>query len=209
MNKSDTIAALAAALAKAQGQMAGAVKDSANPFFKSKYADLSSVTAAIKQPLADNGLSYVQVSNQADDAVSIETIILHESGEWISTGAVIAPVSKHDAQGYGSAQTYARRYSLQMAFGVPSEDDDGQLAAQAAPAKKDKKQEPPKESAAFIKFENEWLDDMRGAAMDGTEALGAAFKVMPTGDLKNQFWAKHGAALKAAAQEAEHATADA
>lgn len=207
MNKSETIAALASALAKAQGQMAGAVKDSANPFFKSKYADLSSVTAAIKQALSDNGLSYVQVSHPADDAVSIETIILHESGEWISTGPVVAPVAKHDAQGYGSAQTYARRYSLQMAFGVPAEDDDGNAATQSAPAKKDKM--PSRSDIAYQAFESEWLEDMRGSAMNGVEALQAAFKAMPKCSHKDEFWKRHGASLKAAAQEAEHATADA
>lgn len=68
--------------------------------------------------------------------------------------------------------------------------------------------EPKPENAAFLKFEKEWLDDMRGAAMSGTEALGIAFKAIPKSELKNQFWAKHGAGLKAAAQEAENATAN-
>lgn len=135
MNKSESIAALSAALSKAQAVMEGAKKDSANPFFKSKYADLASVTEAIRKPLSDNGLSYVQISHEKDDAAAIETVILHESGEWISCGTVVAPVSKADAQGFGSAITYARRYSLQAAFGIAPEDDDGNAAAAAKPQK--------------------------------------------------------------------------
>jgi len=134
MNKSESIAALAAALAKAQGSMKGAVKDSANPFFKSKYADLASVVEAIRSAFAANGLSYIQTvePSQADE-VRVETMILHESGEWISCGVLALPVSKVDAQGYGSALTYARRYSLSAAVGVAPEDDDGNAATAAKP----------------------------------------------------------------------------
>jgi len=135
MNKSDSIAALAAALAKAQGQMKGAVKDSANPFFKSKYADLASVVEAIRAAFSANGLSYIQTVEPSDkDEVRVETTLLHASGEWISCGVLSLPVSKHDAQGYGSALTYARRYSLSAAAGVAAElDDDGNAASAAKP----------------------------------------------------------------------------
>ena len=133
MEKSDSIKELAEALAKAQGTIEGAVKDSANPFFKSKYADLSSVVAAIRWPLAKNGLSYTQILHDADNAVCVETIIMHSSGEWLSTGRLTVPVSKLDAQGFGSALTYTRRYSLSAAFGVAPEDDDGNAAASAKP----------------------------------------------------------------------------
>lgn len=133
MNKSDTISSLAAALAKAQPKIEGATKDKTNPHFKSKYADLASVAEAIAGPLADNGLSYVQTSHDREHAAAIETIILHTSGEWLGCGVVAVPVSKLDAQGFGSALTYARRYSLSAAFGVVPEDDDGNQAAKAAP----------------------------------------------------------------------------
>ena len=134
MNKSDSIAALAAALAKAQGTMKGAVKDSANPFFKSKYADLASVVEAIRSAFSANGLSYIQTIQPSDrDEVRVETMILHSSGEWISCGVLALPVSKVDAQGYGSALTYARRYSLSAAVGVAPEDDDGNAATMAKP----------------------------------------------------------------------------
>ena len=133
--KSETIKELATALNKAQFQIKGALKDSSNPFFKSKYADLSSVVEAIREALHENGLSYVQISHDRESAACIETLIMHASGEWLSCGPVSAPVSKNDAQGFGSAMTYARRYSLSAAFGVAPEDDDGNAAASAPPKK--------------------------------------------------------------------------
>ena len=134
MNKSESIKELATSLAKAQGSIKGAIKDSSNPFFKSKYADLASVVEAIRSAFAANGLSYIQTvePSQADE-VRVETMILHESGEWISCGVLALPVSKVDAQGYGSALTYARRYSLSAAVGVAPEDDDGNAATAAKP----------------------------------------------------------------------------
>jgi len=134
MNKSESIAGLAAALAQAQGSMKGAIKDSANPFFKSKYADLASVVEAIRAAFSANGLSYIQTLEPSDkDEVRVETTLLHSSGEWISCGILSLPVSKVDAQGYGSALTYARRYSLSAAVGVAPEDDDGNAASLAKP----------------------------------------------------------------------------
>ncbi len=136
MNKSESIASLAKSLAIAQGQMSGAVKDKANPFFKSVYSDLASVVAAIREPLSANGLSFVQVTHPSDkNEIIVETVLMHESGEWLS-GTIAIPVSKADAQGYGSAITYAKRYGLQGLLGVPSEDDDGNAAAKAKPPNK-------------------------------------------------------------------------
>ena len=135
MNKSESIKELATALAKAQGEFSGAVKDSSNPFFKSKYADLQSVVSAIKPSLSKHGLSFIQINHDGESAAGVETVILHASGEFISTGVISVPVSKQDAQGYGSAITYARRYSLQTAFGIAPEDDDGNAASQAKPEK--------------------------------------------------------------------------
>ena len=134
MNKSESIKELATSLAKAQGSIKGAIKDSSNPFFKSKYADLASVVEAIRSAFAANGLSYIQTvePSQADE-VRVETMILHSSGEWISCGVLALPVSKVDAQGYGSALTYARRYSLSAAVGIAPEDDDGNAATAAKP----------------------------------------------------------------------------
>lgn len=134
MNQSETIGSLAGALAKAQGAIRFALRDSANPFFKSKYADLASVVEAIRDPLSQNGLAWIQRIHESQrEEVRVETIILHDSGEWISCGILTVPVSKADAQGHGSALTYARRYSVSAAFGVAADDDDGNAAAKAAP----------------------------------------------------------------------------
>ena len=134
--KSDSIKEIATSLAKAQGQMKGAIKDSANPFFKSKYADLASVVEAIRTAFSENGLSYIQTVEPSDkDEVRVKTVLLHSSGEWLDCGILALPVTKADAQGFGSALTYARRYSLSAACGVAPEDDDGNAAAKAVPAK--------------------------------------------------------------------------
>lgn len=125
MKTSESIAALAAALCKAQSQMGGAAKSADNPFFKSKYADLSSVVQAIKQPFADNGLSYVQFPISTQSAIGVVTRLMHESGEWMEQEYYL-PLQKLDPQAAGSAITYARRYSLQAVAGIPAEDDDGE-----------------------------------------------------------------------------------
>lgn len=122
---------LFSAYAKAFPEIEGALKDSTNPHFKSKYADLTSTTMAIKPALAKYGLSFVQISHIAEGGVCVETLIMHSSGESLSCGKFYAPATKQDAQGYGSAMTYARRYSLSAAFGVCPEDDDGNAAVAA------------------------------------------------------------------------------
>lgn len=133
MNSSETIKELAAALAKAQAVMENASKDTANPFFKSKYANLESVVGVIRPAIEKFGLSFIQVCHDWDVGAKVETIILHESGEWLSCGIMAAPATKADAQGFGSALTYARRYSLSAAFGVATEDDDGNAASKNKP----------------------------------------------------------------------------
>lgn len=133
MDKSESIKALAMALNKAQDEMGGAAKDNKNPFFKSKYADLSSVVKAIKEPFAKNGLSYSQFPVYRDGFCGVETILMHVSGEFICS-ELLLPVTKKDPQAAGSAITYARRYALQSIAGIPSEDDDGQAATAAKKA---------------------------------------------------------------------------
>lgn len=127
---------ISAAYAKAFAKIAGATKDSVNPHFKSKYADLASVMAAIKPALIENDLFFTQVTVPNPDGVEIETILFHASGEQMPMGNIFVPVSKRDAQGFGSAISYARRYALQTAFGVSSEDDDGNAATANPPATK-------------------------------------------------------------------------
>lgn len=134
MNASQSIASLAEALSKAQGEMDKAVKDRDNPAFRgAKYADLANVIDVVKAVAPKYGLSFAQIAHDVENHAAIETVIMHASGEWLSTGTVSVPVTKQDAQGYGSAITYARRYSLSAAFGVGAEDDDGNSAAKAKP----------------------------------------------------------------------------
>jgi hypothetical protein len=109
--------------------MGGAVKDAKNPFFKSSYADLTSVIKAIKEPFANNGLSYSQfpVTSEGGGGVGVVTVLLHSSGQWIESEFYL-PLAKKDPQGGGSAITYARRYALQAMAGIPTADDDAEAA---------------------------------------------------------------------------------
>lgn len=122
-----------AALAKALPELESAKKNKANPAFKSKYADLAAVIEAL-EPIRKHGLWYRQVLHESADGVNVETIYIHEGGDTLSAGSLYMPATKRDAQGFGSALTYARRYSLQAAFGLATEDDDGNAAVKSAPA---------------------------------------------------------------------------
>jgi len=134
MQTSEQINEIAAAIAKAQSQIAGASKDKTNPHYKSKYADLSSVWEACRGALSANGLGVVQMTRFSErDEVIVVTRLLHASGQWLQ-GELNLPVSRADAQGFGSALTYARRYALAAAVGVAPEDDDGNLATAAKPS---------------------------------------------------------------------------
>lgn len=134
MDKSESIKELASALNRAQAQMSGAKKSASNPFFKSKYANLEEVIQCVKEPFAENGLSFAQFPVSDGDKAGVETVIMHESGEFISNSFMLT-CAKNDPQGMGSAITYARRYGLQAAVGVPSEDDDGEGAMKRKPQK--------------------------------------------------------------------------
>lgn len=133
MNTSSEINELADALSKAQGQMGGASKTADNPFLKSKYADLASVIAAIKEPLASNGLSYIQNPFTRNGSVGVATRLMHKSGQWLESSFSI-PAPKHDAHTYGALVTYCRRFTLQSVLGVPAEDDDGNSITRQAEA---------------------------------------------------------------------------
>lgn len=120
---------ICAAYVEAFAEIEAATKSASNPHFKTKYADLSAVVDAIKPHLAKHQLAFIQCPRPSDGGVCIETILIHASGERLSMGLLFVPANKHDAQGYGSALTYARRYALQTSFGLPTEDDDGNAAA--------------------------------------------------------------------------------
>lgn len=129
MKRSESIKEIATALAKAQGEIKPAAKDSDNPHYKSRYADLASVVSACREPLAKHGLSIIQEPNteKTDGVVMVRTVslLMHVSGEWVECETAI-PCTKADAHGIGSAATYGRRYGYAALVGVVAdEDDDG------------------------------------------------------------------------------------
>lgn len=130
MKHSETLAALAPALVKALAAIGGVAKSADNPFFKSKYATLEAVIEASKPHLTANGLTVLQFPGAMQaNAMTLETVIIHESGEWISGAEAFGvTVGKNDPQGVGSALTYARRYAQMAALNMPAVDDDGESA---------------------------------------------------------------------------------
>lgn len=129
---SPTVAKLFEALAAAQGELEHAKKENVNPAFKSKYADLTSYLDAAKPVLSKHGLCIVQTMRQSADGIIVVTTLGHKSGEWMR-GELFIPVVRKDGQGYGSACTYARRYSFAAMVGLGADDDDGNAASLPPP----------------------------------------------------------------------------
>jgi hypothetical protein len=147
---------LAAALVKAQAEVENATKNAANPFYRSRYADLTEILRVTKPVFATHGLAVVQfVATGADGTASLENVILHESGEWMAetASAPLAPKETKegpkpsDAQSLGSAITYLRRYSLAAIAGITQEDDDGNAASHPPKAEASARQDVPAKSA--------------------------------------------------------------
>jgi hypothetical protein len=159
-----------AALAAAQMQMGKALKDSANPAFKSKYADLSSVMDACMGALNANGICVYQPTVDDETGRYVETILAHVSGQTLQCRVPLI-VQKNDMQGYGSAVTYARRYGLMSMAGIAPEDDDGNAAAKAAPVV-EQRQAPKQPGAVEVASES-----LRNAA--SLDALAAIWKDLP------------------------------
>jgi len=175
------ISKLATALAKAQSEIEDATKDSTNPHFKSKYADLASVRSSIRKPLADNGLAYVQLVRTAERGVEVETILIHgESGQVIGDTLLI-PLQQMTPQTVGSGISYGRRYSLMSIIGIAADDDDGEAATRSngnAP--------PQRKSSAKAKRDGDW-DEFKAALYEKESAASVEFlarhyreKVYPT-----------------------------
>lgn len=127
---------ISSALVKAQKEFGPALKTHSNSHFKSRYADLSACVEAVIDGLNNNGIFLMQGSHLCEDGVIVETVFIHESGEQLSAGKLHVVASKQDAQGYGSALTYARRYALMAACGIAPEDDDGNAASKPKQAEK-------------------------------------------------------------------------
>jgi hypothetical protein len=134
MKSSETIASLAAALAKAQAEFKAVQFDADNPHFKSKFASLPATVEAVRPILAKHGLAVVQGATLPDSnegvvtGFAVESILIHTSGEWLST-VVYVPMEKPTAQGAGSGLTYGRRYGLQALLCLVADDDDGETAS--------------------------------------------------------------------------------
>jgi hypothetical protein len=126
MNRSESIANLALALAKANADISNPIKNNVNPFFHSKYSDLAEVINCSKATLAEHGLSVIQLLS-FNELANVETILLHSTGEWVSK-ILAMPVPKNDAQTIGATFTYARRYALAGILGLAQQDNDGQTA---------------------------------------------------------------------------------
>lgn len=120
---------IAPAFIQAKKEFSPAFKTSTNPHFKSKYANLDACIEAVNEALLNNGIAMIQRTFEDEHGVTVETVFLHETGETIESGKFHVPASKQDPQGYGSALTYARRYSLMTACGIAPEDDDGNAAS--------------------------------------------------------------------------------
>ena len=133
MRQSESIAALAPALVAAQAEVENATKNASNPHFKSRYADLAEIIDTVKPVFTKHGLAVLQLPGLEDGHATVETMLVHKSGEWIA-GVSGAPLQKADPQGVGSAITYLRRYSLAALAGIAQEDDDGNAASNGAKA---------------------------------------------------------------------------
>lgn len=130
MKHSDSIKSLAGALVLFRSQLVQPIKDKTNPFLKNKYVPLEGVVEAVDKGIHGTGLTYTQSVSGGDKSITVTTVIMHESGEWLELDGLTLPMAKQDAQAGGSAITYARRYSLSAAFGITSDtDDDGDKAS--------------------------------------------------------------------------------
>lgn len=166
---------IAAALAKAQGQITFAKKDALNPHFKSRYADLASIWDAVRIPLSSNGIAVVQEVSTKEASVTVRTRLVHSSGQEFSSACTF-PVVQATPQGFGSAITYAKRYSLAAMVGVAQDDDDANTASEFAPKQMTKTPQTKadmvqalNDSLAFAKEVREAVD--KAADVAGLEAI--------------------------------------
>jgi hypothetical protein len=165
---SDQINEIAGACAKAQLDLKPAAKDAKNPHYNSRYADLAAIIEAA-HVYAKHTVAIFQDVTTTEAGVSVSTRLVHGSGQWIEFGPLTVPLGKRDAHGVGSATTYAKRYALQAAALIPSDDDDGNAASQPAPTRP---QAAPKVPEGF----EDWLTDLEATADEGTAALEVAWK---------------------------------
>lgn len=167
---------IGAALAAAQAEMGPALKSANNPHFRTKYADLSSVTEACLPALSAHGIAVIQPPYDDDTGRYVKTVLIHgETGETLECRVPLI-VQKNDMQGYGSAVTYARRYGLMSMAGIAPEDDDGNAAAKAAPLIEDRPRQQERRPDAKEEFERDVSAAIKAInAEKGLDSLGAYF----------------------------------
>lgn len=170
---------IASAFVSAKKAFGPALKDKTNPAFRSKYADLGACIDAVEDALLAHGIAAYQETFEDATGVTVETVFLHESGESLRCGKLHVPAAKQDPQGYGSALTYARRYSLMAACGIAAEDDDGNAASKPRP--QPAQRQPKTGVMADVMAELEPLDAPTTAYFDElAEIVSAAFARLPT-----------------------------
>ncbi len=194
MNKSESITKVAAALVKAQSEMSNAKKGATNPFFKSKYADLNSIREAALPVLNAHGITIIQPTCVLDGVNYVETILLHESGEYISSLTQIVVDKMNDAQKHGSGLSYARRYALQSIVCLGAEDDDANAAV--------KPSMPPREVVTA-----DQAKIMINAVTD-VDVIAAVYKSLPKELQKDKSIIAHCAAKKAELSNLNHEGAE-
>lgn len=171
---------IASAFVKAKKDFAPAIKNSINGHLRQKYADLSACIDAVNDAFLKNGIAMYQETFEDNAGVTVETVLLHESGEFLRFGKLHLPAPKQDPQGYGSALSYARRYSLLTACGIAPEDDDGEAAATYMQRKQERKEAEARESnieqAAAIHA------ILAKASHNGKAALSVAWKALSPHD---------------------------
>jgi hypothetical protein len=128
MKRSEPCDAISAALAAAQAEMKNPNFDSTNPHFRNKFASLAAIRNAVVPVFAKHGLSVMQELTSTEGTVACLTVVQHSSGQWLEFGPLAVPIPKGDAQGYGSASTYCKRYSLQSVAAIVGDEDDDSVA---------------------------------------------------------------------------------
>jgi len=186
--KSDEIGNLAASLAAAQGEIAGAKKTSNNPHFRSKYADLSEIWEACRKPLADHGLAVMQMPGALDGGVSLTTLIAHESGQWVSQEAQQLFADSNNPQKVAAAITYMRKSGLAGFVGISQVDDDGNSISPAPggekqQSKQDADQLPPYPKTEMAANQKKWeglISSGKRSAMQIINAISTQYTLTPT-----------------------------
>lgn len=169
MKWSEQINEIATACAKAQLDLRPAAKDAVNPAFKSRYSDEAAIREA-SRVYAKHGVAIFQEATTVEIGVAVATLFTHTSGQWIQFDPLTVPAGKRDAHGVGSATTYAKRYALQAAAGIASDDDDGNAASQQA------ERAAPRAVPSTPPGFDDWVADLEAVAAEGTTALQAAWK---------------------------------